>query len=371
MMRGVGSASGSFRIVAVVIAITGLNLLVLMIYQYTLTPRPAVFEFAGNMSIAVFAPHQDDDVIMAGGLLQKNPMGLNYIIFLTKPEKEKIADIRRADAIAAWFDLSGVKPSFYFLDFVSDRNSWNANKYAQALAEIKALLTELQPNIVIVPLVEGGHSEHDLTNKLVRQALRELELKADLWQAALYNPYYLAAESPAKLLWFLVRLAPFVPYKEPNYGLHPTAQRVLNMSQEEMNIKIAMLKRFSTEANVIPVEQFGYPDLFDETSSLPKIAVRIGEKRFDAWAFATLVLVAASLVLIGYSAAYRVGQFYAGAITMLLLTPPAWLILIHHSRALIENWIYPTILGLGFLSRYCIAFFTQLYISKASQGGSR
>ena len=191
--------------------------------------RPAQAHIDGPRRLVVFAAHQDDGVIMAAGLVMSNRNGTNDVVYLTRTEDDVLAAKRARDAFQAW-RLAGHHVALHFLDFVSDRASWTVQKQERAITVLTEMIDKLKPDLMVIPLDEGGQLEHDLLGRLVQEAIGDRQI--EVWQAAEYNPYYIASRTPRKILWLLVRLMPFVPYKDLNYGLDPGKQHQLVMSPE-------------------------------------------------------------------------------------------------------------------------------------------
>ena len=70
-------------------------------------------------------------------------------------------------------------------------------------------------------------------------------------------------EAPEKVLWFMIRLLPWIPYHEPTYGLNRQAQLRLEMTPEEVEFKKRLLQSYTSQLGVVPETQFGYPDLIE------------------------------------------------------------------------------------------------------------
>jgi LmbE family N-acetylglucosaminyl deacetylase len=238
----------------------------------------------------VFAAHQDDCVIEAGGLAIQNIKlgGEVNIVYLTRPIDQKAALIRKEEAYAAWKLLDSKKIKLSFLDYDS-RKVWPEQDEISARGAILSTIEKNNPDLIVIPLKEGGHPEHDLLNALVLDVMTRFPT-VEVLQAAEYNPYYIMEHTPTKFLWFLVRLLPFAPYNEPNYGLVPENQMHLRMSRDELDMKIKMLLVFKSQKNEIPLTQFAYADLFEATLVPPSNVWFIIGKYWSLWSILTLFL---------------------------------------------------------------------------------
>ncbi len=294
-----------------------LNLVVLGFYDLSLK-RPYPFKLTDPKELLIIATHQDDCVIQGGGLAIQNAAlgGKTTVVYLTRPIEGDIAEVRKREARAAWGRISASETDLMFLDFYSGdpgsvqpryREAMFALKLEHAAERVEQIINQVRPNLVVIPLFERGNGEHDMLNRMMLKLLEKHPELAYL-QAAEYNPYYLAEHSPRKLFWFMVRLLPFVPYREPNFGLFPNRQTVLEMTKEELELKREMLLEFRSQKDVIPLSQFGYPDLFENSVEPPREVIRIGGKFLSPWAVLTLALLVIALILSGVTLAMRTNE---------------------------------------------------------------
>ncbi len=280
---------------------TGIALanLALLFFRALYSPPPPPYHFNQPAKLLVLAAHQDDEVIQAGGLLLKNIAlgGSSTIAFLTSPAIPSDAAIRENEARRIWEVFGENKPNLHFMRFPS-QSWWPDNAKAEARSALKAMIEAVQPELIVIPLEERGSYEHDLLNNLSWSLAPDFP--AVRWlQAAEYNPFYLAEKSPAKLLWFMIRLLPFVSYREPNYGLYPERQSLLAMTDEELRQKKDLLQRYVSQRDIIPLSQFGYPDLFEDSRSLPSETVRFIGKCFSLYSIASVCILLAALFCVG------------------------------------------------------------------------
>ncbi len=305
------------------------NLILLALFAAS-APSPPLFRLQRPVRLLVLAAHQDDEVIQAGGLLIKNAAlgGKSVVAYLTNSSNVPGSSDREREARSVWAEFSGEQPELQFLQFVSKREWTDQDKRASREA-LKEVVSKVNPEITLIPLEEGGSYEHDLLNNLCWSIAPEFP-KVRWVQAAEYNPYYLAEKSPGKLLWFLVRLLPFVPYVEPNYGLFPENQQVLEMSEAELRQKKALLAGYQSQADIIPLSQFGYPDLFEDTRQLPTVTVAVIGKKMSPYTIATIMLITMALFFSGAYLASRIswkaslsclGLLFALGVTTALVRP--------------------------------------------------
>lgn len=306
----------------IVIYVTIINVFnVILLYTYSIfIPQPSKLQFTYPRSIAVIAPHQDDCVIQAGGLALKNIKsgGEVFVIYLTKEKNDANAEVRKIESKQAW-QIAGVpEENLYFLDYTSEKN-WSDKKLRNAKIDVVRLMQSLKPNVVVFPLLEHGNYEHDLTNKIISNIESERVIPAIYYQATEYNPYYIAEYNPSKMLSFLARLMPYVPYSKQSYGINPKLQTKVELTQEEMNTKIRMLEAFTSQAGVIPVDQFGFPDTFEQPDESRTVVFNLGGKYFSLVSLYILGCLMFFLFLMGIMLGLknsRVNYFLGGLIVL-------------------------------------------------------
>ncbi len=126
--------------------------------------------------ILVIAPHQDDEVLGCGGYIRKSiEAGSSVVIlFITSgwsgvrnkgmSEEEKIK-VRESEAIKAG-NILGVK-KFVFLK--KDDRTIYADK--TLLFDIVKIIQSVQPDIILSPHEDDADLEHQLANKLTKEAV--------------------------------------------------------------------------------------------------------------------------------------------------------------------------------------------------------
>jgi len=318
-----------------------INLISIILYSIFLADKPKEVRLLEPKNILIFGAHQDDCVIQAGGVAIQNSKlgGTTNIVYLTIPSNPTYATIRKKEAKDAWDLLNDPKIRLSFLDFESSRE-WPKQKRDAAEGKIAEIIGQINPEVVYIPLNEGGSLEHDILNSMVLDVIKRFP-SVKVIQSAEYNPYLIMKNTPTKVLWFLVRLMPFVSYKEPNYGLDPTKQTKLSMTRDEFNTKIDMLLRFESQKDTIPLSQFGYEDLFDSSNKKPEYFVHIGGKFLSPWAVLTIALVLLTFFIWG--SYHSVCCFNKSVIFAFLIVGWSGIIILGftNSRLLIEDFLYP------------------------------
>lgn len=237
-------------------------LLVLLLIQKIKNEKP--FEFNMPEKLLILSPHQDDCVLMAGGLGLKNIKlgGSVRILYLTQGESDEVAKVRKQECIDAW-QIAGLdSENLYQLDILPRLyESSCRKKIDSARSKLQAQIDEYKPTMVVFPLFEGGHRHHDITN-YIASFLLKFPKKTLLIEAPLYSIHYSLISTPQKIFklvarFFLLNLVAYYPSTE---SIDTRKILTLKMSREELLIKKQMLLAFSSQNGKALAENYGYQD---------------------------------------------------------------------------------------------------------------
>jgi len=261
--------------------------------------KPNQLTLESPKKLAIIATHQDDGVISAGGMAIINDKleGETSVIYILRPEADIERSIRYQEARDAWGLLPNNSASIRFLDIYPEDLSVEfvktvLNKRLDSIFELES------PDIIVFPLEEGGQRHHDMVAKAAPY-VREKNPNITVLTAAEYNPLLLTEHMPEKLLMFFVRLLPFLPYYTPNSGIDKSKQFELMMSDQQLTKKKEMLLAFKSQKDVIPLSQFGYPDLFDNSNMADYSGIKILGKIFSFSGLALLSILVIYFFYIG------------------------------------------------------------------------
>lgn len=211
-------------------------------------------------TILIVAPHQDDCVISSGGLGIRNLRlgGETHIAYITQERSRDMAETRTSEAIESW-RLAGCT-HLYHMDLLPARNERNPEKIYEAAKQLQSLIDEIKPTVLLVPLFEGGHVQHDITNFVVSFLIRKPD-GLRIYECPEYSPYFSFFHTPHKVLGILSRFfLVFVSYFGPPEALDGRTIFVLDLSDEELECKKQMLKSFSSQGGNSLANGYGYPD---------------------------------------------------------------------------------------------------------------
>lgn len=130
------------------------------------------------MRILVFAPHNDDEVLGAGGTIAKytNQGHEVFICEVTKSDTAEEVKEERSEALAA-HKILGVKESI-FLDFPVVR--LRETPLIDLNAEILKVVQDIHPNIAFIPHKGDMHMDHAVVSHSALVALRPINnMKVD------------------------------------------------------------------------------------------------------------------------------------------------------------------------------------------------
>jgi len=156
--------------------------------------------------IVVFAPHPDDETLGCGGTIAKKiDSGYEvFIVFLTDGRyalKEvgvvserccplKMKDLRKRDALKASKVLGLPEENLFFLE-IEDKTLQKHRKYAEN--KIVRILMDVNPTEIYLPQKMEYNLDHQMTNLIVREALKNSGLNPIEYQytIAWKFPFYI------------------------------------------------------------------------------------------------------------------------------------------------------------------------------------
>lgn len=137
------------------------------------TMPPVLFDSFKDKKIMVLAPHQDDGIIGAGGLLLKSS-GIIQCVYLTNGtirEKPKLANVRRDEAYKVWEEFS--KP--YFID-----NYIREIDIKKSVEELRVYLKVFEPDVILLPFFLQPHPDHQKTCEIFAEAVKDYK-NIEVW----------------------------------------------------------------------------------------------------------------------------------------------------------------------------------------------
>lgn len=230
-------------------------------------------------SIMVIAPHQDDEIIGAGGKIIQTIKegGRVFVVYVTNSVPKKHVKMmplphlgeflvtlnRRIEAKIA-MTLAGVPlKNLVFLAYNSRILEGYSNYPNSELTEliieiegkIRILIEKLRPQEIYVPAYEGGHCDHDLINFIVSRIVRELKLNR-VYEMPFYATNYPDYKKGPK---YSINQE-FIPSDRDQLT---SSYKIihLDMKKEEIELKLDMLKAYRSQ-NPFLIRYMNKPDKF-------------------------------------------------------------------------------------------------------------
>ena len=151
-------------------------------------------------TIAVFAPHPDDETLACGGtVILETRKGNNvHIVIMTdgrnshkttpdtfpKPGQEEIARIRHNEALRAAKLLGVGGRGLTFLNF---RDGTLKDNIPAAARKVGRVLAKIRPTDIYLPSAADAHRDHHAANAIVLAAASSLKLNADIYEYIIWT----------------------------------------------------------------------------------------------------------------------------------------------------------------------------------------
>lgn len=223
----------------------------------------------------VFAPHPDDEVIGAGGIIiqtMKNGGDVRVVYLTTgisssNKNPEQIA-IREKEAVST-MKLAGVNENKLIFLRCSNGDLTKISICNKCIKKISQIIRADVPDYIFIPAYEGGHIDHDMTNFILYKTLTALKLnRMQIFEYAEYTSYLkIDINTMKRVLRRFCKCIPFVNFRFPNNFIpHNRLSHIpafqLKMSDEELNLKLELLKQYSSQNPTDLIFWHGFPDRF-------------------------------------------------------------------------------------------------------------
>ncbi len=212
--------------------------------------------------LLILAPHEDDCVITAGGVGARNRRlgGAVRIVYLAPEEQPGMAERRRAEAHAAWQEAGLDAGDLRFLDLLPRLRQRDPMKLRLAATKLRSIIDEFKPTVLIVPMFEGGHIQHDMTAALVGTILTP-EDRFEVFEAPEYSPYISLNNTPHRVMTLCARwLLGLVSYHGPSDGIDGRRLLKFRLDTTDLACKSRMLGAFVSQNAPSLVATYSYPD---------------------------------------------------------------------------------------------------------------
>lgn len=213
--------------------------------------------------ILIVAPHQDDCVAMAGGYaIRTLEMGGRVTVLYATDGRENGRDYRRREALDAWRVAGLNADSVHFMDYPGLSGFTGRAELDRCTREIEGWIRRIRPDVIFIPLYEGGHYQHDAVNYMVSAAVRRTGFKGKVYEAPEYNFFLSFRTTPEKILSGFMRFIPLVRHDYPPEPVTGGSLLHLKMTPAQIEKKKKMLSRFRTQHPDQLVLRFGFEDRY-------------------------------------------------------------------------------------------------------------
>jgi len=230
---------------------------------YKIRNQNKTFIQSHGENILIIAPHQDDCVASAGGYAVQTveKKGHVNILYTTDGYREDKVT-RKQEALDAWSVLGESSVTIEFLLYTNNESFLTKDEIDKGIDQISKHINKVQPETIFIPLYEGGHYQHDVTNYMVSKALKEINLNCTVYESPIYNFFMSFKTTPEKILSGLTRFIPFVSYDYPPEPVRNDKVYYLKMTDEQLQKKKEIISKFKTQSPQKLVERWGFCDRY-------------------------------------------------------------------------------------------------------------
>jgi hypothetical protein len=206
-------------------------------------------EWPGPARLLILAPHEDDCVISAGGVGAVNCRlgGATRVVYLAPDETPGMAERRAVEAREAWRIAGVVGNDVRHLDLLPPLRQRDPQKLHTAGTQLRAVIDEFAPTVIVVPMFEGGHIHHDMTAALIGKILTSDD-RFEVFEAPEYSPYASLWYTPHRVIALCSRwLFGLVSYYGPPDGIDGRPIRKYRLDPADIDCKRRMLAAFESQ----------------------------------------------------------------------------------------------------------------------------
>ena len=166
------------------------------------------------------------------------------------------------ESFSAW-ELIGIeKGNIHFLDYDEYYGLSDAAEVEGCIDEVVGIFEEYNFDKIYIPLYEGGHYQHDITNYIVSRAHILNGKNSKLYECPEYNAYYSIKNTPEKFLSLLYKIVPLCEYRPPPLFIRVGGRLYLDMNDEELMMKREMLQAFKSQDIGRLLNLYGFKDSY-------------------------------------------------------------------------------------------------------------
>jgi len=212
--------------------------------------------------LLILSPHEDDCAIAAGGVGMRNARlgGATRIAYLAPDEIAGMAEVRAAEAVAAWRIAGVPDDALLHFDLLPPLLQRDPAKLRAAVVTLRAIIDEFRPTVVIVPMFEGGHVQHDATAALLDRVVGPDD-RFEIYEAPEYGPCTSLAHTPHRIIALCARwLLGAISYYGVPDGVDGRPVNKVLLDPVELEGKRRMLAAFASQNGASLSRTSAYPD---------------------------------------------------------------------------------------------------------------
>jgi LmbE family N-acetylglucosaminyl deacetylase len=180
-----GIILGIFFLISSVVAIT----LFAVLPERAVYLLPDVGSPTASDRVLILSPHPDDETIAAGGYIQKakNNGAEVKIILATDGDRRGLGDLRYQEFIRAAGELGVEEDNLEFWEFSDGRG---LNQVDSMTKMVVADLKSYRPTIVLAPMVQDDHKDHQALGRAFLSAAKETGFSGLSYGFLVHHRYY-------------------------------------------------------------------------------------------------------------------------------------------------------------------------------------
>ena len=234
-------------------------------------------EDISNSKILIIGAHQDDEISMAGELMNKQmkrelineqmKKSKDVKIIITtngvkrnSPNFKQRSNIRKNETIKVLEQLNIKKESISFFDFFVEDDLKVEKNIKICAKQLFNSIQAIKPDLIIIPAFEGGHPDHDITNYITYRITKKINSSnIKLLETPLYNNYFFSDIFFSKINKFL-----YIKYKVfPRFIPNGIQSFILPKEDNDfLEKKKELLSMYKSQRPDELIEKFGYRDQF-------------------------------------------------------------------------------------------------------------
>jgi hypothetical protein len=206
-------------------------------------------DWPGPARLLILAPHEDDCVISAGGVGAQNSRigGTTRVVYLAPDEASGMGERRADEARQAWRVAGVVGDDLRHLNLLPPLRQRDPQKLRAAATQLRAIIDEFAPTVIVVPMFEGGHIHHDMSAALIGMILTPDDL-FQVFEAPEYSPYASLWYTPHRVIALCSRwLFGLVSYYGPPDGIDGRPIQKYRLDAADLDCKRRMLAAFESQ----------------------------------------------------------------------------------------------------------------------------